>query len=433
MSCLSFRDRRALRRPLFSCSLLGAFLIGSAPVVWAQDQPPLSLQDAVRAAVARASSPAAADAVARAAREMAVAAAQRPDPVLRASIDNLPVEGPDRFSTTSDFMTMRSVSLMQTFTRENKRQARAERYGREADAASAERVVRVAEVRRATATAWFERRAAEQRVDLLKAQREEARLQIDAAGAAQRSGRGSSADVLVARDALAQIDQTLIAAAAELFNTRRSLARWVGEPANRPLAEAPPLERHALEGHAMVPRLAHHPELVQSAAREAVALAEADVARAERDSDWSAELMFSQRGSRYSNMVSVGVSLPLPWDRAQRQDRSLAARLAQADALRAEREELARERLAQTERWMESWRSGLARLALISQEREPLARQRIEAALGAYRGGSIPLTAVLEARRAALALRMEHIDVALETARTWVQLEFLISDEGVIR
>lgn len=432
MSCLSFRDRRAFRRPLFSCSLLAAFLISSAPVVPAQDQAPLSLHDAVRAAVARASSPAAADAVARAAREMAVAAAQRPDPVLRASIDNLPVDGPDRFSITSDFMTMRSVSLMQTFTRENKREARAERYVREADAASAERVVRVVEVRRATATAWFERRAAEQRVALLKAQRDEARLQIDAAGAAQRGGRGSSADVLVARDALAQIDQALLAATSNLSNTRRSLARWIGEFADRPLAEAPALERHALDGHAVAQRLAHHPELVQLAARETVALAEADVARAERDPDWSAELMFSQRGSRYSNMVSVGVSLPLPWDRAQRQDRALAARLAQADALRAEREELTREHLVQTERWLESWRSGLARLALITQEREPLARQRIEAALGGYRGGSVPLTAVLEARRAALALRMEHIDVALETARTWVQLEFLISDEGGI-
>ena len=93
--------------------------------------------------------------------------------------------------------------------------------------------------------------------------------------------------------------------------------------------------------------------------------------------------MFSQRGSRYSNMMSVGVSLPLPWDRAQRQDRVLAARLAQAEALRAERAEVARERLAQIERWDHSWRSGLTRIALIANERESLAQRRIEAALGA--------------------------------------------------
>jgi cobalt-zinc-cadmium efflux system outer membrane protein len=58
-------------------------------------------------------------------------------------------------------------------------------------------------------------------------------------------------------------------------------------------------------------------------------------------------------------------------------------------------------------------------------EREPLARQRIEAALGAYRGGSAPLAQVLEAQRMALALQLERIGVELETARQWARLAFL--------
>ena len=33
--------------------------------------------------------------------------------------------------------------------------------------------------------------------------------------------------------------------------------------------------------------------------------------------------MYSQRGPAYSNMVSLNVSLPLPWDRKNRQDREL--------------------------------------------------------------------------------------------------------------
>jgi outer membrane protein TolC len=389
---------------------------------------PLSVRDAVRAAVERAASPAAADATARAAREMAVAAAQRPDPVLRLSLDNLPVDGPDRFSTTRDFMTMRSVALMQMFTRVDKRRSRAERFEREAEAARAERRVRVAAVQRDAAVAWFERRAAEQRLILLQAQRDEARLQVEAVEAALRGGRGSSADAIAAHDALAQFDQALLSAGAEVANTRRMLARWTGGADEQPLAEAPALARHAFVAHPVADRLAHHPDLVQLSAREATATAEAAVARAEREPDWSAELMFSQRGSRYSNMVSVAVSLPLPWDRPQRQDRELAARLAQAEALRAEREELAREHLAETEGWLDAWRAGLARLALIDRERMPLARQRIAAALGAYRGGSVPLATVLEARRADLALRMERIDVELETARLWARLEFLIPD-----
>jgi cobalt-zinc-cadmium efflux system outer membrane protein len=396
---------------------------------------PLDLPEAVRRAEQRALSTTAAESVARSAREMAVSAAQRPDPVLRLSLDNLPVDGPDRFSITRDFMTMRSVGVMQTFTREEKRKARAARFEREADAALAERALRAASLRRDTAIAWFERRSHEQRVALLRAQLEVAEQQVQAAEAALRGARGSQADWLMARDAVAQTKQWLLMAEAEQANARRSLARWTGTPPDRPLADAPVLARPAWAAHAVVDRLAHHPELLTLAAREAAAAAEAQAAREEREPDWSAELMFSQRGSRYSNMVSLTVSLPLPWDRPQRQDRELAARLAQVDALRAEREEAARDHEAETERWLEAWRSGLARLALINTEREPLARQRVEAALAGYRGGGTPLLQVLDARRGALALQLDRIDVELETSRMWARLEFLIpaSVEGVTR
>ena len=44
--------------------------------------------------------------------------------------------------------------------------------------------------------------------------------------------------------------------------------------------------------------------------------------------------MFSQRGSAYSNMVSLNVSIPLQWDQKNRQDREVSARLALAEQLR---------------------------------------------------------------------------------------------------
>ncbi|WP_298824669.1 TolC family protein [uncultured Piscinibacter sp.] len=428
--------RRAVPRrpsPCASHAWLAASLLTAAWTAQAQStadvRAALSVHDAVQAATARATSPAAAVATARAAREMAVAAAQRPDPVLRLSLDNVPVEGPDRFSTTRDFMTQRSISLMQTFTRADKLSARAQRFEREAEAAQAERRVRIAAVQRDTAIAWFERRAAEQRQAVLQRLRSEVRSQVEAAEAALRGARAMPADLIAARDALAQLEQALLDVDAEVANARRMLARWTGEPDHLPLAEAPALAQHALVGHDVSDRLGHHPDLLQLAAREAQAGAEAAAARAEREPDWSAELMFGQRGSRFANMVSVGVSLPLPWDRPQRQDRELAARLAQAEALRAEREELAREHLAQTESWIAAWRAGLARLALIDRDRAALAQQRVDAALAAYRGGQSPLSAVLDARRAALALQMERIDLELQTARLWTRLEFLIPAE----
>jgi outer membrane protein TolC len=406
-----------------------AVLIGLATSPIAQATETLSLPQAVQAALARSPALVAQDAAARSARDMAVAAGQRPDPVLRLSLDNVPLSGPDRFSTTRDFMTAKSVSLMQTLPSAAKRQARTARFEREAQTAEAGRVEQAATIGRDTALAWLERHALEQRLAVLHEQLGEARLLVQASESAARSGSGSPADWIAARESVAQLQQTLLGVEAERQNARLTLARWTGSAPEQPLAPSPDLGSSPIGAGDVTERLTHHPELLRLSAQEAAMVAEAEVARQEREPDWSTELMLSLRGSGYPNMVSLAVSVPLPWDRPQRQDRELAARLAQVDGLRAEREERAREHQAEARRWEAGWRAGLAQLALIDAERVPLAEQRIQTTLAAYRGGRTPLSEVLAARRMALDLRMERIDLHLATARLWAQLAYLIPAE----
>ncbi|WP_455342741.1 hypothetical protein [Variovorax durovernensis] len=101
----------------------------------------LGLPDALRLSQDRSQQLVAQDALATASREMAVAAGQRPDPTLRLGISNLPLNGEDRFSLTRDFMTMRTVGVMQEITRSEKLSARSARYEKEADVAEAGRSV----------------------------------------------------------------------------------------------------------------------------------------------------------------------------------------------------------------------------------------------------------------------------------------------------
>ena len=413
-------------------ALLIALWLGLASTARASDNGPLELSTAVQAALSRSQALSAQDAAVRSAREAAVAAGQRPDPVLRLSLENLPIEGEDRFSTTRDFMTSKSVSLMQTLPSQAKRQSRTQRFETEADVARATRAQRAANVQRDTALAWLERQAQEQRVALLRAQLTESRLQVKAAEASVRSGQPDAgtppSDTLIARDAVAQVQQALLGAEAELQNARQTLSRWTGTPADQPLAAAPAGTLQTLTHTDMAVRQQQHPDLAVLRASESAAEADAELARQERQPDWSVELMFSQRRPRYANMVSLAVSVPLQWDRAQRQDRELAARLARVDEWRAEREERARETLAEIERWQVAWRAGLAQLALLDRERLPLARQRVQLVLAAYRGSSARLADVLAERRAALALEMERIDLHLTTARLWAQLEYLLPE-----
>ena len=87
----------------------------------------LSLESALKLAQTRSSLLLAHDSAATASFEMALSASQLPDPTLKLGINNLPVTSSDRFSLSRDFMTMRSVGVMQEFTRSDKREARSVR------------------------------------------------------------------------------------------------------------------------------------------------------------------------------------------------------------------------------------------------------------------------------------------------------------------
>jgi len=60
----------------------------------------------------------------------------------------------------------------------------------------------------------------------------------------------------------------------------------------------------------------------------------------------------------------------------------------------------------------------------------PLARERVGAALAAYRGGRGELALVLEARRAEAEARLGSLQVQLERARAWAKLNFLVPHEA---
>ncbi|MCW5641515.1 MAG: TolC family protein [Rhodoferax sp.] len=406
----------------------GLLLSACACLGWsaAQAQPALTMAQALELAQTRSRQLPAQDAAALAARERAIAAGQLPDPVLKASLTNLPVDGPDRFSLTRDFMTMRSIGVMQEFTRSDKRVARSARYAREADVAEAARLQALMELRRATATAWLERHYLERVRDEQASLRREAALQIEAADAAYRGGRGSQADVFAARSAVARIDDEMLQTARQIETAQTRLARWVGAAADQPLAPAPSVDRLLLGLGDLAIRIEDHPRIVWLHQQQAAAAAQSDVARSNRRADWSVELMFSQRGPAYSNMVSVNLSVPLQWDQPQRQDRELAATLATEQQIREERDETLRELIASARAMVQEWQNNRERLALFDAQLLPLAAERTRAALAAYRGGAGPLAAVLDARRNEIDTRLDRIRLSMQTATLWASVEYML-------
>ena len=132
----------------------------------ADAQASLSLSEALRLAEARSPQLASAEYAASAARERGIASSQLPDPVLRLGLDNVPVTGPDAYSLTTDFMTMRRIGVVQEFTDSEKRDLRRQRGHVEADRELAKRDAARATLRQEVALAWLDQYFAQRTAEL---------------------------------------------------------------------------------------------------------------------------------------------------------------------------------------------------------------------------------------------------------------------------
>jgi outer membrane protein TolC len=392
---------------------------------------PLTLAEAQRRAVERSGQLAAQDFAVSASRDMAVAAGQLPDPVLKAGVDNLPVNGPDRLSLTSDFMTQRRIGVMQEVTRADKRRLRAERFERDAEKAIAQKSMTAAAIERDTALAWLDLYYAQAMATVVAEQGSQARLEVQSAEGAYRAGRGNQADVFAARSALAMFEDRASEIQRRIRNARTMLARWIGDAADLPLAGAPAIDAIRLDPATLDTQLAHHPQIAVLAKQEEIATTEAKLAQANKKPDWSVELAYQQRGPSFSNMVSIGVSIPLQWDQRNRQDRELSSKLALVEQAKAERDDTLRAHVAETRTMINEWENNRERHARYERELIPLANERTQAAIAAYRGGKASLADVLAARRNEIDVRIQALQLATDTARIWAQINFLFPTNDI--
>ena len=391
--------------------------------------PTLSFEQALQAATTQSQRIVAAQAQTRAARERLPAAAQLPDPVLTVGVNDLPVTRPDRFSLTRDSNTQRSIGVSQEWTRADKRQARTERAQHEVEAALIAQRSTLTDLQRETALAWLDLSLQDDLRALLQTQLAQAEQQAEAAQTLYRNGKGAQADVYLARGEVEQQRDRISQAERQIAVATTRLARWIGDGAVQPLGRRPDFVLPAWLQGDLAGHLARHPNIATSVQQQAIAESEVALARAAKQADWTVELSYSQRGSAYSNQVSLNLSVPLQWDPANRQDRELAARLAEVERARAKRADLQREHEAEVRTMLQQWRSAEERAHRYDTALLPLAEQRSAAALSAYRAGTGSLPMLFDARRGELDVRIERLRIEMDRAQLWAQLNFLLPND----
>jgi outer membrane protein, heavy metal efflux system len=350
------------------------------------------------------------------ARQAQVASAQQavepadalPDPKLILGIDNLPVEGPDRYTLNRDFMTMRRIGLMQEVPNGDKRLARRQLAEASVVRAEAEQRAMQLEIRRQTAASWLDVYYAERSVDLfdrLARQLDMLRSTVQAqiAGGDAQPGELLQAD----QEALALQDRR-DELSRDVAITRAKLRRWIGNEADQPLTgDAPDL---SLEAAHLQQRMASHPELRAASARVGEASAELDEAIAEKTPDWGVEFAYNNRDNQFGDMVMVQFTFDLPMFVGTRQGPRINSKQQSLAQMEAEQEVLLRAHRAELE-------SGLAELEQLRKTLTrtessliPLASKRADLELAAYQAGSSQLSAVITAQRELIEAQLRQIE-----------------------
>lgn len=378
---------------------------------------PLSLDQALGLAVQHSEAARAARAGVASAGEAVRTASQLPDPMLRVGVENLPATGPDRFSTTRDSQTMKRIGISQEWLSRDKRAARqavaeamVNRDGVSVQAAAAD-------ARLQTALAFLDAYYAGEALRLTTLSEHHVHEELEASRARLAASAGGSPEVLALMAARGTAEDETAEVLQQQSTASVSLQRWVGVRADDLAAVSTlpmPTEQAYVAAHPAVLALQRDIEF----ARQSVA-----VAALERKPNWTWEVSYGQR-TGYSDMVSVGVSIPLQVAPAERQDRETAAKRALVEKAEAE--------LAEATRTVSAEYSTLTSDAQRLQQRieryraavlSP-AQQRTAVAMAAYRSNQGSLVNLFEARHMEVEVQRKLLNLQRDLARTQAQLAF---------
>jgi outer membrane protein TolC len=355
--------------------------------------------------------------------QQAIAASQLPDPQLAGGLEDLPIDTSEAFSTRRDNFTEFKIGLSQDFPRAAKRRLQGARKQLDADAdrEALDNEQRI--VRRDASLAWLDVYEAEQSLKLAQRLVSESALQVQSLEKDYSAGKVSQADWLASK-----VDAGVVADKAHdwlhhVLRARAGLTRWIGDAAQRPIAESLSIPGVLSPLPGLMAGADHHPVIGNLDKQIEASATEVALARQSYKPDYSVEVYYAYRRD-YSDFVGVQFKVGLPYFTKNRQDRELAAALAQSHASEDRKRDLLRELHAQVNQDYVDRRHYEERVADFDASIIPDAARRVETARNAYQAGRGSFDALLLARRMLLDVQLQRLSLAVESTRAQVRLDY---------
>jgi cobalt-zinc-cadmium efflux system outer membrane protein len=355
--------------------------------------------------------------------QQAVAAAQLPDPKLSGGLKELPIDTREAFSVRRDNFTEFTIGLSQEFPRAAKRRLQGARKQLDADADRAALNNEQCMVRRDASLAWLDVYEAEQALKLTRRLADEAALQVHSLEKDYSNAKASQADWFAAKVDAGLVEDKAHDWLHHALRLRESLARWIGDDARRPLAEALTMPGFLSPLPSLIASSDHHPVIGSLDKQIEASATDVALARQSYKPDYSIEVYYAYRRD-FSDFVGVQFTVGLPYFTKDRQDRGLSAALQQSHASEDRKRDLLRELHAQISQDYVDRRHFEERVADFDASIIPDASRRVDAARSAYQSGRGSFDAVLQARRGLLDVQLQRLALAVESGRAQVRLDY---------
>jgi len=389
---------------------------------------PLSLESAEQLALTSDPGVQSVQANQRAMDEMAVAAEQLPDPLLKIGLVNLPT---DTFNLGQEPMTQVQVGLIQKFPRGKTRELRSEQIGLKSQGLG--EIARDQELQILLAVREQFLEVAKQR-HLARINEEAVEAFTDVADITQEyyaTGRVQQQAVLQAAVELARVEDRAARISQDEEQARARLSTWIGDAAWQDLEHAWP-EFHPETSVALIEeKLTEHPRVLALQKDISAAETGVELARQKYKPEFALDVTYGGRGgtnpngSSRTDLLTAMVVMDIPLFTRNRQDRVVAAHIAESSAAFLSRDDLLRRMLSEIEFHVATYQRQRQRIELFENTLLPEAAFSSEASLGAYQASIEDLTTLLRTRITEFDLQLEHARLLAEWRKTQARLLYL--------
>lgn len=364
-----------------------------------------------------------------------------PDPKLSLMAGNFPV---DTFDIHQENMTQVAVGISQMFPRGDSRALSSQQKNILAAEEPLQRQNRQAQVTATVTQLWLDAFRAQESINLIESDRAlfEHLVGATRAGYSAGIGRARQQDIIRAQLELTQLEDRLTVLTSQYETAQLKLAEWIGPQALLPL-------NPALASAAMLPsgqsvknalpsdqqryeRIRQHPSLRAMDQRINALQTGVELARQQSQPEWGVSAQYgyradNQTGQERSDLFSLGITMDLPVFTARRQDKEVSAASARAEAMKTEKQLLARQMMAEL-KGLEVQRQRLdQRRDLYDVQLLPQMAQQAEAALVAYNNNDGDFAEAVRARIAELNTKIESLEIKIEQYQTQAKMRFLLT------